>query len=107
MRHGRATVTGLIAAASFFLAGVVLGLGPDVAEVVRTPSAKAATQSVTIRWGPYSVPAAAAGMPGSTSNLFQWAAAMPCVDCYVTEITPNLVYEDGSTANHETMAMLH
>ena len=32
---------------------------------------------------------------------------MPCTDCYITSITPDLVYEDGSSANMDTMAMLH
>ncbi|SFB44235.1 hypothetical protein SAMN05216266_111179 [Amycolatopsis marina] len=31
----------------------------------------------------------------------------PCVNCYVTGIQPDLVYEDGSKANYDTGAMLH
>jgi hypothetical protein len=32
---------------------------------------------------------------------------MPCRNCYITGIQPNLVYADGSEANHDTGAMLH
>lgn len=31
----------------------------------------------------------------------------PCVNCYVTGITPDLTYRDGSSANYDTGVMLH
>jgi hypothetical protein len=68
---------------------------------------EAEAQSVTIQWGPYTVPAASGGTPGSTDNLADFGVAMPCTDCYITSITPDLVYPDGSSANMDTMAMLH
>jgi len=31
----------------------------------------------------------------------------PCVNCYVTSVTPDLTYRDGSSANYDTGVMLH
>jgi hypothetical protein len=40
-------------------------------------------------------------------NLIQPTLAKPCSNCFVTGMTANLVYADGSTANLDTGPMLH
>lgn len=52
-------------------------------------------------YGPYSVPA-----NGELQNNLATIDA-PCTNCRITDMVPNLVYADGTTANMETDAMLH
>lgn len=65
------------------------------------------TETTTVRYGPYTIPAASDGMPGMLENKLELWTSKPCTNCYVTSMSPNLVYEDGSTANVNTGAMLH
>ena len=78
----------VVATAAFLvLALAVVGLPESSSPADANP------QSVAVRWGPYDV------APGGTENqFFTLNAEKPCTDCYVTGITPNLVYEDGSRA---------
>ena len=52
-------------------------------------------------YGPYSVPA-----NGELQNDLRTVDA-PCTNCRITDMVPNLVYADGTTANMETDAWLH
>ncbi len=73
---------------------------------VGTGDTRAASTSVTVTWGPYPMPAAGTGGPGNYETP-ALNVAQPCNDCYITSIVPDLVYEDGSKANFDNMAMLH
>lgn len=62
----------------------------------------------TVRYGPFFLPASALG--GSNIphfNRILTDVAKPCADCYITGMFPDLVYEDGSSANLDTGPMLH
>jgi Stress up-regulated Nod 19 len=69
--------------------------------------AQAATSTKTVRYGPFTIPAGTATEPGMIHNKLLFGVARPCVDCYITSFTPNLVYGDGTTANMDTGPMLH
>jgi hypothetical protein len=82
-------------------------------------------ETSTVRWGPIVLPAADANGPGQVHNevagtsglaslligLFQSVANydvdLPCTNCYITHIQPNLVLADGTTANFNNGTMLH
>jgi len=40
-------------------------------------------------------------------NKLMFGVSRPCVDCYLTSFTPDLVYADGSKATMDTGPMLH
>lgn len=85
----------------------------------------AAAETTTVRWGPIDLPAATAEGPGEVHNqvagvsgfagslvgifrsVADYPVPTPCEDCYITGIEPNLVYEDGTTANFDNGTMLH
>jgi hypothetical protein len=63
---------------------------------------------VEIRYGPYTVNA-----NSQIHNAFNLSAPVPCANCYITDIVPNLVYDGdannttGTTANLNSGAMMH
>jgi hypothetical protein len=63
--------------------------------------------SKTVRYGPYTIPGGTMEAPGTVSNRLSFLVTRPCVDCYITSYTPNLVYGDGTTANLDSGPMLH
>ena len=69
----------------------------------------AGSDTTTVRWGPYAVPAGGHDHEdaGTTNNLVAFNVTLPCTDCYITGIVPNLVLADGTTANFATHGMLH
>lgn len=100
--------------------------GADAAATVEAPSAPAAptapaaVHSGSVRWGPFNVPAN--GMtenliakPGGCSFLVGFFTdcvdmqiQKPCVNCFVTKVTPNLVLSGTNTpVNFNNMGMLH
>jgi Stress up-regulated Nod 19 len=66
--------------------------------------AHAATK--TVRYGPFTIPAASGDMPSMLEKV-KLGVAKPCTDCYITSFSPDLTYPDGTTANFNTGAMLH
>jgi hypothetical protein len=66
----------------------------------------AATSTKSVLYGPFTVPAATVTGPGSFDKL-QFGVRRPCIDCYITSFTPDLVYEDGTSATMATGLMLH
>jgi Stress up-regulated Nod 19 len=71
-------------------------------------SAQAATSTKTVRYGPFTIPAATSDTdPGMIHNKLLFGVARPCVDCYITSFKPDLVYGDGTTANMDSGPMLH
>ena len=67
-------------------------------------AAPAATK--TVYYGPFTVPGASGDVAGEVTKV-RFGVAKPCGNCFVTSFTPNLVYASGTTASHETGAMLH
>jgi hypothetical protein len=62
----------------------------------------------TVRYGPFTIPAASGMMNmGHIDNALRLWVQKPCSGCYVTSMTPNLTYADGSRAGVNTGAMLH
>lgn len=67
----------------------------------------------TMRYGPLQLPpyrgddGGHGGHDGQMVSYVNPAYAMPCQNCYITGFQPDLVYADGSMANHDTGAMLH
>jgi hypothetical protein len=60
-----------------------------------------------VRYGPFTVPAATATEPGMLSKQVVQNLPAPCSNCYITDIVPSLVYEDGTNASMESGTMLH
>lgn len=81
-------------------------LVPAAASAATAPQA-AAPQTTTVRYGPYTIPAAANGEHGELPNQIALNVQKPCTNCYITGFKPDLVYADGSTANINTGPMLH
>jgi hypothetical protein len=80
-----------------FLLSLVFSAGP----------APAATYTKVVRYGAFTLPAATDAGPGMIHNQLKFAVQRPCLDCYITAFTPDLVYPDGSKATMTTGAMLH
>ncbi|MGI5399256.1 hypothetical protein ACQEVG_07365 [Streptomyces sp. CA-135486] len=77
----------------------------DIAPVARRQDP--GPQVTTVRYGPFTLPAASGHDHGETGNRISWNVQKPCDDCFITGFKPNLVYEDGSNANVNTGPMLH
>ncbi|HZN19815.1 MAG TPA: hypothetical protein VFB84_16770 [Micromonosporaceae bacterium] len=69
--------------------------------------AHAATYTKVVRYGPFTIPAGSDANPGVIHNKLTFAVQRPCIDCYLTSFTPDLVYSDGTRATMETGPMLH
>jgi hypothetical protein len=83
------------------LATLLVGFAP-------AEPAHAATYTKVVRYGPFTIPAAAShDDPGHLNNRLLFAVRRPCLDCYITSFTPDLVYSDGSRATMENGPMLH
>ncbi|MUL43590.1 hypothetical protein FZ103_20855 [Streptomonospora sp. PA3] len=81
----------------------------DSAEV----RASAQEETTTVRYGPYTLPAAGSGDSedghgghGQESGI-ALNAEKPCEDCFITGFAPNLTYADGTDANVDEGAMMH
>jgi hypothetical protein len=72
-----------------------------------TAPAPAATYKKVVRYGPFPLPAATDAGPGMIHNQLKFAVERPCLDCFITSFTPDLVYSDGTRATMATGAMLH
>jgi hypothetical protein len=68
---------------------------------------QAATFTKVVRYGPFTIPAGTMTDPGMIHNRLRLAVARPCLDCYITSFTPDLVYPDGTRATMDKGAMLH
>ena len=70
------------------------------------PSTAIAESTKTVRYGPFTVPAAVDGKPAMLEKL-RLGVKKPCIGCYITSFSASLTYPDGSVANFNTDAMLH
>lgn len=65
-------------------------------------------REVTVRWGPYEVPAATEHGPAHFEKLDLFVdVPAELKNSFITGITPNLVDEEGNTINFSTGGMLH
>ncbi|MFG2244913.1 hypothetical protein [Spirillospora sp. NPDC048823] len=97
----------VIGAATALAGAVLLPATAQAAPATKTEPAAAQSQTVTVRYGPYTIPGAADGEHGMLPNQIDFNIEKPCENCYVTGFKPNLVYADGSNANINTGPMLH
>jgi Stress up-regulated Nod 19 len=78
------------------------------ASIVGFPAvAHASEQARVVRYGPFTIPAATDSDHPAMLTRLRLAVQRPCLDCFITSFTPDLVYEDGTEANLSTGAMLH
>ena len=60
-----------------------------------------------LRYGPFVVTPAGAGGDAHHANIAVPSLPKPCVNCFLLEFQPELVYADGTPANLDTGMMLH
>src|SRR5215204_1269604 len=82
-------------------------VGASPVEASRSGAETPAVSTRVVRYGPYTIPGGTASDAGMSHNQVRLAVQRPCVDCYITSFTPDLVYEDGTRATLATGAMLH
>jgi hypothetical protein len=93
----------LVLAAGVAVAVLLVGAGvAQPASAVTTT-----TYSKTVRYGPFTIPAGTELDPGMIHNQLKFGVQRPCLDCFITSFTPDLVYPDGSRATMDTGPMLH
>jgi len=73
----------------------------------QAPPTQAATYTKVVRYGPFTIPGGSETDPGMIHNKLYFGVQRPCIDCYITSFTPDLVYGDGTKATMETGPMLH
>ncbi|GAA4911076.1 hypothetical protein [Streptomonospora salina] len=115
-------VASAIAATALAIAAVAAfeNSAPDPAEAQPVQAApadgagvSAQEETTTVRYGPYTVPAAGSGDSGDghdgagQQTGIALNAEKPCEDCFVTGFAPNLTYSDGTDANVDEGAMMH
>jgi hypothetical protein len=61
----------------------------------------------TVKYGPFVLPPAGKGGDVDHANVVVPDVARPCEDCFILRAEPDLVYDDGSSANLDTGLMLH
>ena len=104
---------GVVLAAAPQADAVAVDTAPADAVAEDTAPADEAQHTTTVRYGPLLLPPHLGGDGGHGGHAGQMvtyvgpAYDMPCRDCYITGIQPDLVYPDGSQANYHTGAMLH
>ncbi|MBA9003913.1 hypothetical protein [Thermomonospora cellulosilytica] len=88
-------------------AGALAGALLAPATAAASAQAAAAPQTKTVRYGPFTIPAATSTEHGELPNQVRLNVEKPCTNCYITGFAPNLVYADGTRANINTGPMLH
>jgi hypothetical protein len=91
----------LLLSAAIVLAASVLAPAGQAARATA-----ASTQTVTVRYGPWTIPAGSMERPGQIANNLS-AIGKPCASCDIVGEKPDLVYADGSSATMDTGPMLH
>lgn len=88
-------------AAMALLAGIALVSQPAPA------GASHQVTTTTVRYGPFTIPAASGMDMGEIENRLDLWVRKPCTGCVITSMSPNLVYADGTRAGVNTGTMLH
>ncbi|MGW1958061.1 hypothetical protein ACWCPI_35860 [Streptomyces sp. NPDC001920] len=89
------------------LAAGTVPLTASAATAPDAPRQDRGPQVTTVRYGPFTLPAASGHDHGETGNRLSFNVQKPCDDCFITGFKPNLIYENGSNANVNTGPMLH
>jgi stress up-regulated protein Nod 19 len=91
-----------------FIVVVALAMGMVLLGFGSARPAQAATSTKTVRYGPFTIPAATSTTdPAMIHNKLLFGVVRPCVDCHITGFKPDLVYADGTRANMDSGPMLH
>lgn len=69
--------------------------------ILISTASPASALTKSIRYGPFTLPA------NTHQGFFPVNVLKPCVGCWVTSITPNVIYAKGATANFDSGIMLH
>lgn len=93
--------------ATALAAGAVSPVASVAASAPDTPGQHRGPQVTTVRYGSFTIPAAAGHDHGEIPNRISFNVQKPCDDCFITGFKANLVYENGSNANVNTGPMLH
>ena len=64
-------------------------------------------QETLVRYGPFVLPPAGKGGDMDHANVVVPNVPKPCEDCFIVRAEPDLVYDDGTSANLDTGLMLH
>ncbi|MFJ7342838.1 hypothetical protein ACIQU3_21425 [Streptomyces sp. NPDC101110] len=106
MFQRKCALTAVIVAAAL-AAGAVPAAVSAAAAAPDTGRQHRGPQVTTVRYGPFTIPAASGHDHGESGNRLSLNVQKPCDDCFITGFKPNLVYADGSNANVNTGPMLH
>ena len=79
----------------------------DDAAAGRPGDAAAEVRETLVRYGPFVLPPAGKGGDLHYANVFVPNLPKPCEDCFIVRAEPDLVYDDGTSANLDTGLMLH
>jgi hypothetical protein len=90
------------------VARVALGVvATGVLVLAFASSALGATSTKIVRYGPYTIPGGTMAEPGMVHNQLSFLVQRPCLDCYITSFTPDLVNAEGTSVNLGDGLMLH
>lgn len=95
------TVSSVIIQAAVVVAMVAVAPASASAAPAAKGSDVSIQQTVVARYGPWTV------APDAMTGNQVFSVPRPCQGCYITGMQPDLVYADGTSANHDTRAMLH
>lgn len=90
------------------VAGLLLAV-PMAASAAPQGSPAVEEHTTTVRYGPLLLPPSF-GLGDEHGQKMTFAGPtydLPCRDCFITGVQPDMVYADGSQANHHTGVMLH
>jgi hypothetical protein len=63
--------------------------------------------TTTLRYGPYTIPAAKGAEMGMIENAIAFGVARPCSNCYITSMQAGLITPEGATVNVAQGLWLH
>jgi hypothetical protein len=84
------------------LAALLLVVG-----LVMAGPAAATTKTKTIRYGPFTIPAAEGAMMGELNDDVKLGVKKPCKNCYITSMHANFVTANGEQANAYNGLLMH
>ena len=100
MRRFLSVVVGTLVVATVSSTGVAEAMRP-------VAGASPTVVTTTVRYGPYTIPAASGSMMGEIQNQVDFGVTKPCGACYLTSMKANLVDASGMTLNVDMGLVLH
>ena len=104
MRSTRRGVAALFFVMAMAAGGLAACTGGGAVGGVMSPTAPG---KVTVRYGPYTIPAATPTRMGMLANNFAFNVKRPCTNCYITSMQAGLITPDGQNANVDRGLWLH